>query len=98
MAWWSRTYNRPLKDPLLLSYTFEELLYEYYDKIIKENQINDLILGSRNDDDDIDDEELEESINWIKEQERIERENANKDNNLDEPEIGDDLIIDDFEE
>jgi len=31
MSWWSRTYNRPLKDPILLSYTFEELLYEYYD-------------------------------------------------------------------
>lgn len=32
-SWWSRTYNRPLKDPLLLSYTLEELLYEFYDKI-----------------------------------------------------------------
>jgi hypothetical protein len=32
-SWWSRTYNRPLKDPLLLSYTIEELLYEFYDRI-----------------------------------------------------------------
>jgi Mg-chelatase subunit ChlI len=32
-SWWSRTYNRPLKDPLLLSYSLEELLYEFYDKI-----------------------------------------------------------------
>src|ERR1051325_2633480 len=32
-SWWSRTYNRPLKDPVLLSYTLEELLYEFYDKI-----------------------------------------------------------------
>jgi hypothetical protein len=32
-SWWSRTYNRPLKDPLLLSYTLEELLYEFYDRI-----------------------------------------------------------------
>lgn len=32
-SWWSRTYNRPLKDPLLLSYTLEDLLYEFYDKI-----------------------------------------------------------------
>lgn len=32
-SWWSRTYNRPLKDPLLQEYTLEELLYEFYDRI-----------------------------------------------------------------
>lgn len=32
-SWWSRTYNRPLKDPTLLTYTLEELLYEFYDRI-----------------------------------------------------------------
>jgi len=32
-SWWSKTYNRPLKDPLLQTYTLEELLYEFYDKI-----------------------------------------------------------------
>lgn len=32
-SWWSRLYNRPLKDPLLQSYTLEELLYEFYDRI-----------------------------------------------------------------
>src|ERR1700686_1993722 len=32
-SWWSNTYNRPLKDPLLESYTLEELVYEFYDKI-----------------------------------------------------------------
>jgi hypothetical protein len=32
-SWWSRLYNRPLKDPLLLSYSLEELLYEFYDRI-----------------------------------------------------------------
>ena len=32
-SWWSRTYNRPLKDPVLLTYTLEELVYEFYDKI-----------------------------------------------------------------
>lgn len=30
--WWSKTYNRPLKDPLLASYTLEELLYEFYER------------------------------------------------------------------
>jgi hypothetical protein len=32
-SWWSKIYNRPLKDPLLQTYTLEELLYEFYDKI-----------------------------------------------------------------
>jgi hypothetical protein len=32
-SWWSKLYNRPLKDPLLLSYTLEELLYEFYDRV-----------------------------------------------------------------
>jgi hypothetical protein len=31
-SWWSRVYNRPLKDPLLLEYTLEELLHEFYDR------------------------------------------------------------------
>jgi len=35
-SWWSRTYNRPLKDPLLETYTLEELLYEFYDRIERE--------------------------------------------------------------
>lgn len=30
MSWWSDKYNRPLKDPVLLEYTTEELTYEYY--------------------------------------------------------------------
>ncbi len=32
-SWWSRTYNRPLKDPLLESYTLADLLYEFYDRV-----------------------------------------------------------------
>jgi hypothetical protein len=27
--WWCRTFNRPMKDPLLKSYTPDELLYEF---------------------------------------------------------------------
>jgi len=27
--WWSKTYSRPLKDPLLKEYTLEELYYEF---------------------------------------------------------------------
>jgi hypothetical protein len=29
LNWWTTHYKRPLKDPILLSYTFEELVYEY---------------------------------------------------------------------
>jgi hypothetical protein len=32
-SWWSRTYNRPLKDPILATYTLEELIYEFYDRV-----------------------------------------------------------------
>lgn len=32
-SWWSRTYNRPLLDPLLQTYTLEQLLYEFYDRV-----------------------------------------------------------------
>lgn len=28
--WWSKKYERPLKDPLLLEYTLEELIYEFF--------------------------------------------------------------------
>ena len=27
--WWCMKYNRPFRDPLLMSYTLEELFYEY---------------------------------------------------------------------
>ena len=30
MAWWCRKYNRPFKDPLLQTYTIDELSYEYF--------------------------------------------------------------------
>lgn len=28
--WWCQTYNKPLKDPILLSYTIDELAYEFF--------------------------------------------------------------------
>lgn len=36
-AWWCKTYQRPYKDPLLLSYTMEELLCEYLDASYRAN-------------------------------------------------------------
>lgn len=31
ISWWCKHYNRPRKDPILATYTVEELAYEYYD-------------------------------------------------------------------
>ena len=35
--WWCIHYNRPYKDPLLLEYTFEELLLEYFEVLYFKN-------------------------------------------------------------
>ena len=70
-SWWSRTYNRPLKDPLLQSYTIEELLYEFYDRIerVKAEQ-------ERLEQDDVKIEENKDKANedWAEKMEREERE------------------------
>ena len=36
--WWCLHYNRPYKDPLLMEYTFEELLLEYYEILYFSNE------------------------------------------------------------
>lgn len=98
MCWWSKTYKRPLKDPILLSYTFEELLYEYYDKIIRDEEENlENILGD--DTREFGEKEIEESIEWIKQQEAMDQQKTSMgENNKEEDisDIGEDLIIDDF--
>lgn len=70
-SWWSRTYNRPLKDPLLAEYTIEELLYEFYDRIerVKAEQ-------ERLEQDDVKIEENRDKANedWAEKMEREERE------------------------
>lgn len=70
-SWWSRTYNKPLKDPLLLAYTLEELLYEFYDRIerIKAEQ-------ERLEQEDVKIEENKEKadLDWAEKMEREEQE------------------------
>jgi hypothetical protein len=70
-SWWSRTYNRPLKDPLLQSYTLEELLYEFYDRIERTKAEEE-----RLDQVDVKIEEDKEKANedWAEKMEREERE------------------------
>jgi hypothetical protein len=70
-SWWSRTYNRPLKDPLLQTYTLEELLYEFYDKIerrlAEEERIN-------SEADKIEDSKEQADLDWAEQEEKRELE------------------------
>ena len=36
--WWCNYYKRPSKDPLLLEYTFEELLLEFFEQSLKNDR------------------------------------------------------------
>jgi biopolymer transport protein ExbB/TolQ len=60
-SWWSRTYSRPLKDPLLQEYTLEELYYEYRDhterRIAAEEQADDAA-------DNIEQQKMDEALSW----------------------------------
>ena len=70
-SWWSRTYNRPLKDPLLESYTLQELLYEFYDKQERKKVAE---MSFEEEADKIEEEKEQENLDWIEEEERKERE------------------------
>lgn len=72
-SWWSRTYNRPLKDPLLESYTLYELLYEFNDKKERVNAAN---MAFEAEADKIEVEQEQEVFDWIEEEERKDREAA----------------------
>ena len=71
MSWWSKEYSRPLKDPLLLSYTLEELLYEFYDKI-ERGRIE--IEYMTDDTSDIDAAAVDEDIQWAEKEAEKDRE------------------------
>ena len=70
-SWWSKTYTRPLKDPLLETYTLEELLYEFYDKVER-----NLAEEERTKNEELEVEELKEKdvLDWAAEEERKEAE------------------------
>jgi hypothetical protein len=74
-SWWSKTYNRPLKDPLLEEYTLEDLLYEFYDKIERAEAEEE----SRNSEDDkILREKEKADEDWAEQEERRELEELKK--------------------
>lgn len=70
-SWWSRTYNRPLKDPLLLSYTLEELLYEFYDRIERQKAEEERL---ERESDKIEEAKDKAAEDWAEKMEREERE------------------------
>ena len=70
-SWWSRTYNRPLKDPLLLSYTMEELLYEFYDKIERRAAEEE---RSESDSVKIEEDKEKADLDWAEQEEKKELE------------------------
>jgi hypothetical protein len=74
-SWWSKTYNRPLKDPLLQEYTFEELLYEFYDRVERNRAEKE---QSAKANDRIEEDRLKENLDWAEEEERKELEALRK--------------------
>ena len=65
-SWWSKQYSRPLKDPILQSYTYEELLYEYFDTIERESAakkaVEEDVIGEE-------DKILDDNLSWAEEEE-----------------------------
>jgi hypothetical protein len=74
-SWWSRTYNRPLKDPILLSYTLEELIYEFYDRIERTEAESEQL---ESDADKIEDDKERAVLDWAEQEERKEIQQALK--------------------
>jgi hypothetical protein len=71
-SWWSRTYNRPLKDPLLDTYTVEELMYEFYDNIERTKAANE---ASERDNDRIEEDKDKAAMDWAEMEEKRELDN-----------------------
>jgi hypothetical protein len=70
-SWWSKTYNRPLKDPLLDSYSLEELLYEFFDKIERAKAAEEQIEQQN---DKIEEKKEQEVLDWAAQEEQKELE------------------------
>lgn len=68
-SWWSNTYNRPLKDPLLESYTLEELLYEFYDKIERQKAAEERVEQEA---DKMEEAKEKEVLDWAEAEEKKE--------------------------
>ena len=74
-SWWSRLYNRPLKDPLLQTYTLEELLYEFYDRVERKAAEEERL---EQDSDKIEEEKDKVVLDWAEAEEKRELEESLK--------------------
>jgi len=74
-SWWSKTFNRPLKDPVLLSYSFEELLYEFYDRIERQKAAEESL---KQESVKIEENKEKEIESWIEREEKRELEEEAK--------------------
>jgi hypothetical protein len=70
-SWWSTTYNRPLKDPLLESYTLEELLYEFYDRMERQKAMEERTTKEA---DKMEEAKEKEVLDWAEAEEKKELE------------------------
>lgn len=70
--WWSKTYSRPLKDPLLQTYTLEELYYEYKEHSEREKAAKERVEQEA---DNIDKAKEDEALAWAEAEEKREAEN-----------------------
>jgi hypothetical protein len=68
-SWWSQTYNRPLKDPLLISYSLEELLYEFFDRIERTKAYKEQI---EQESDKIEEDSDKAKLDWAEQEEQKE--------------------------
>lgn len=74
-SWWSRTYNRPLKDPILQTYSTEELLYEFYDRIEREKASEE---STEEESDKIEQAKEQIALDWAEQEEKRELEELAK--------------------
>ncbi len=83
-SWWSRHYNRPMKDPILATYTIEELAYEYYDKIERAEFAEE---QSEEETDKIEEAKYDDAIKWAEEEEAKEIAEAAPEEGKENPEL-----------
>lgn len=78
ISWWSRHYQRPLKDPVLLSYTIEELLYEFFNSKERSEAMKQQL---EEQDDRIEEEQHQGALDWAEQEELKELEQLNAQSN-----------------
>lgn len=75
--WWSKTYSRPLKDPLLSLYTLEELYYEFKQSSEREKASKEKVEQEA---DNIEKEKMDDALAWAEAEEKKELEAGLKSN------------------